>query len=102
MRIVKESFLRAAAEANPKATKYLSAWVATVRAARWRNFEELRRVYSSADQVVVGSGNLVIVFNVCGNTYRLIAAIHFNRQIAYILRFITHAEYSKDRWKDEL
>jgi len=28
--------------------------------------------------------------------------MHFDRQVAYTLRFLTHAEYSKDRWKDEL
>jgi mRNA interferase HigB len=33
---------------------------------------------------------------------RLIAAVHFNRQIVYTLRFMTHAEYSKDRWKETL
>jgi len=41
------------------------------------------------------------VFNVCGNTYRLIVAIHFDHQTAYTLRFLTHAEYCKDRWKNE-
>jgi mRNA interferase HigB len=51
---------------------------------------------------VVGSGKSAVVFNVCGNTYRLIVAIHFDRQIAYTLRFLTHAEYSKDSWKNEL
>jgi len=32
---------------------------------------------------------------------RLIAA-HFNRQTIFTLRFMTHAEYSKDHWKNEL
>ena len=36
------------------------------------------------------------------NDYRLIVAAHFNRQIVYTLRFMTHAKYSKDRWKDTL
>lgn len=102
MRIIKERFLREAAEQYPKAAKYLAAWVVTVRAARWRNLAELRRVYASADQVQSGSGKPVIVFNVCGNTYRMVVALHFDRQTAYTLRFLTHAEYSKDTWKDEL
>ena len=51
---------------------------------------------------VVQSGKPVIVFNVCGNTYRLIVAMHFNSQMAYTLRFLTHAEYDRDDWKDEL
>ena len=94
--------MRDAAEQYPKAAKYLAAWVKTVRAAAWRNLGDVRRCYASADMVLVGSEKPVIVFNVCGNTYRLIVAMHFDRQTAYTLRFLTHAEYSKDRWKDDL
>ena len=102
MRIIKEKFLREAAEQYPKAAKYLVAWTANVRAATWQNMADVRGYYGSADVVHVRSGRPVIVFNVCGNTYRLIVAMHFNSQLAYMLRFLTHAEYDKDRWKDEL
>ena len=44
----------------------------------------------------------VMVFNVCGNTYRLIVAMHFQSQVAYTLRSLTHAEYDREDWKDEL
>lgn len=73
-----------------------------VKSAAWRNLAAVRRSYPSSDLVLVTSQKPVIVFNVCGNTYRLIAAIHFDRQTVYTLRFLTHAEYSKDTWKDEL
>jgi len=55
-----------------------------------------------ADPVKVASGRTVVVFNIRGIRYRLVAAIHYNRQIVYTLRFMTHAEYSKNRWKDAL
>ncbi len=102
MRIVKEQFLRDMAEAYPKAAGYLVAWVRTVQGATWRSLAELRSSYPATDMVRVSSGRPVMVFNVCGNTYRLIVAIHFDRQMAYTLRFLTHAEYSKGQWKDEL
>ena len=102
VRIVKEKFLCDAAAQYPKAAKYLAAWTKTVRAAAWRNMADVRRCYGSADVVHVRSGKPVIVFNVCGNTYRLIVAMHFNSQMAYTLRFLTHAEYDRDDWKDEL
>jgi mRNA interferase HigB len=63
---------------------------------------EVRRAYPHADPVPVASGRSVVVFNIRGNRYRLVTAIHYNRQIVYTLRFMTHAEYSKDRWKDTL
>ena len=102
MRIIKESYLKRKAIEYPKAAKYLAAWVAVVRAAEWNNIPDVRRSYPSADIVKLSSGGQVFVFNVCGNTYRLIVAIHFNRQIVFTLRFLTHAEYSKDEWKTEL
>ena len=102
MGVIKESYLKRKTIEFPKAAKYLTAWVAVVRAARWKNMPDIRRAYPSADLVKVSSGGRVFVFNVCGNTYRLIVAIHFNRQIVYTLRFLTHAEYNKNEWKSEL
>ncbi len=58
--------------------------------------------YPDTDTLKVRSGRQVLVFNIRRNDYRLIVAAHFNRQIVYTLRFMTHAEYSKDRWKDTL
>ena len=34
--------------------------------------------------------------------FRLITALHYDRSIAYVLRFLTHADYDKNRWKSEL
>jgi mRNA interferase HigB len=44
----------------------------------------------------------VYVFNIERNRHRLIAAIHFNTETVYVLRIMTHKEYDRDRWKDEL
>ena len=90
------------AERYPKAEKWLAAWVITVRTAEWRGLLDVRKAYPSADMVRTRGGKPVLVFNVCGNTYRLIVGMHFDRQTAFTLRFLTHAEYSTDRWKDEL
>ena len=58
--------------------------------------------FDDTDAVKVESGRSVLGFNLRRNDYRLIAAAHYNRQIIYTLRFMTHAEYSKDRWKETL
>jgi mRNA interferase HigB len=102
VRIIKEGFLVRVARDYPKAAGYLETWRQVVRRAVWRNLVELRRTYPATDAVKVQSGRRVLVFNVCGNDYRLVVAAHFNRQIIYTLRFLTHVEYSKDRWKDTL
>ena len=102
MRIVKEAFLTLAAKEYPKAAGYLETWRKVVRAASWKSLAEARKTYPSADGVKVKSGRQVTIFNVCGNDFRLVVAIHFNRQVVFTLRFMTHAEYSKENWKDTL
>lgn len=102
MRIITERRLREYGRRYPTARTPLLAWVSVVRQASWRNIQELRRVFPAADAVVVKSERIVTVFNICGNTYRLIVAIHYNRRLVFILRFLTHAEYDKDAWKRNL
>ncbi len=102
MRIIKEAFLVQAAKEYPKAAAYLETWRKVVRAAAWESLRDVRRAYPSADAVRIESGRQVFIFNVCGNDFRLLVAIHFNRQIVFTLRFMTHADYSRGKWKETL
>jgi mRNA interferase HigB len=102
MRIIKEAFLVAAGREHPPAARHLDAWRKSVKASAWRSLVEVRRTYPDTDAVKVRSGRQVLVFNIRRNDYRLIVAVHFNRQIVYTLRFMTHAEYSKNRLKETL
>ena len=87
---------------HPKAFTALSRWIEVVKAAEWKNFADLRKVFASADMVTVGSGRKVVVFNICGNDYRLIAAVHFDSGKVFAMRFFRHAEYDREKWKQEL
>jgi len=102
LRIVKEAFLINAGREHAVAARHLEVWRKLVKSAGWRSFAELRRTFPDADRVKVRSGRIVIVFNIRRNEFRLVAAVHFDRHIAYTMRFMTHAEYSKDRWKETL
>jgi mRNA interferase HigB len=102
LRIIKEQFLKEAAPLNSKAGKWLEAWRLSVKAAGWANLSEVRETYPSADSVKVESGRSVTVFNVCGNDYRLLTSIHYDKQRIYTLQLLTHAEYDKNKWKKEL
>src|SRR5438105_11221120 len=75
----------------------LAAWTKAVQAARWRNLDQVRMTYPHADNVRVYSGREATVFNIKGNHYRLITAIHYDRKRLFIMRFLTHAEYNNDR-----
>jgi mRNA interferase HigB len=86
------------ADARP----WLAAWAATVQKADWEHLADVRESYPHADEVIVKSGPPVTVFNVKGNRYRMITAIHYNTHSIYAMRFMTHAEYDKDLWKEVL
>ena len=72
------------------------------RLAEWTCLTDVRCTFGHADAVRVKSGRMVVVFNIKGNDFRLITAIHYNVSKVFVLRFLTHAEYSKDGWKEEL
>lgn len=95
MRIISRKALRDFWEGVPGAKTPLSAWYKTVSHASWESFAEVRRTYGTADQV----GKLV-VFNVGGDKYRLVASIHYNTGVVYVRRVMTHAEYDRGDWKE--
>jgi mRNA interferase HigB len=102
MRVIKPGRIREFIAAQATAKSSLEGWLKVTQEASWASFPALRETYRSADLVTVASGRSVVVFNISGNQYRLITAIHFNTGKVFVLKFLSHAEYSKDRWKDDL
>jgi mRNA interferase HigB len=102
MRIIKTSTLRAFWHSHPETEASLRTWIGQIKAANWRNFPDIRRTIPSADLANVSSGRSVVIFNIAHNRYRLIAAVHFNTQIVYTLRLLTHKEYDRNDWKRQL
>ena len=102
MRIIKPVTVRRWASQRADAAGALVKWMTLVEDAEWASFAQMRCAFASVDEVVVASGRRVAVFNIGGNKYRLIAAVHYNTQIVYAMLFMTHAEYDKDRWKKVL
>jgi mRNA interferase HigB len=79
----------------------LIRWLKIAENSNWKSFSELKKTFSSAD--LFAQNNIkYVVFNIAGNKYRLIAAINFKGQIVIVKVLMTHAEYSKDKWKDRL
>ena len=99
MRIIKPARIREFATQYPLAAAALERWLDSAKDARWSSLMDVRKVFRAADQVRVASGRTVVVFNIKGNDFRLITAIHYNHGKVFVLLFLTHAEYSKDAWK---
>jgi len=79
---------------HPAAEKPLQAWYRLMESEVFRDFNHLKATFASADYV-----DGLTVFDIGGNKYRLIAAIHYNRRKVYIRAVLTHAEYDTNAWK---
>lgn len=90
--MISEKKLREFWEVHADAEQPLKAWLKRTEGSAWRNFADLREDYPHADQY-----GRCIVFNVGGNKFRLITAIHFNRQKVYVRFVLTHGEYDLDK-----
>ena len=94
MHIITHKRIREFVAKYPDSQSSLETWYQIVRQTNYESFSQLRQHFGSADYV----GGLVI-FNISGNKYRLITAIHFNRKKVYIRAILTHPEYNKGQWK---
>ena len=92
MRLISNKVLREFSDIHPEAEPPLQGWRRVIERGQFANFAELKRSFHAVDKV----GDY-FVFNLGGNNFRLIAAIHFNTQILYVRAVLTHAEY--DDWR---
>lgn len=75
MHIISKKKLREFYRKHPNAEANLQTWYKITSKANWRNFAELRQSFPSADLV-----ENFIVFNISGNSYRLIALVDYQYQ----------------------
>ena len=76
----------------------LDSWFRTAKLAKWKSLEEVRQTYSRADGVPVGE-KVYTVFNILGNSFRLITEIYYDDQVILVRHVLTHADYDKGNWK---
>jgi mRNA interferase HigB len=96
VRIISRRALLAFAKIHADAGRPLDAWYRIAKAARWSNLGDVRATWPSAD--VVGG---LTIFNVKGNSYRLIARIDYRTRIVYVRSVLTHAEYDRGDWRED-
>lgn len=90
-RIIAKRTLREFWVKHADSEQYLKTWYETAKTSNWKSPNDVRETYTSAS-ILKDSR---IVFNIKGNSYRLIVKFNFERQWAFI-RFIgTHAEYDR-------
>ena len=91
MRIITHKAIVQYSDLHPDAKSALDEWYVKTEQSQWNCFADVKKTFNSVDSV----GNKRYVFNIKGNSYRVIALILFMTKIVYI-RFIgTHSEYDK-------
>ena len=90
-RIFAKSTLREYWERHPDSEQYLKTWYDTAMNTEWKSPNEVKQTYGNAS-ILKDSR---IVFNIKGNSYRLVAKFNFEKQWIFI-RFIgAHEEYDR-------
>ena len=69
----------------------LDSWFHEIQQADWNSPADVVRAYRNAS--IVGPDR--VVFNIKGNDYRLVVAIHYRLRIVFIKWIGTHAQYDK-------
>jgi len=88
-RIIAKRTIKEFWERNPDSKDYLETWYETTREATWNSPTDIREFYATVSILQ----NSRVVFNIKGNSYRLVAKINYEKQWLFI-RFIgTHKAY---------
>ncbi len=89
MRVIAKKILREFWEKQTDAQEQLKTWHNEALKAKWTNPIDIKAQYPKASILKGGR----VVFNICGNKYRLIVQINYLREWVFI-RFIgTHSDY---------
>lgn len=91
MRVIALSRLRVFWAKHPPAETPLRGWYAEASRADWTSPAAIKKTHRNASFLA----NNRVVFNIKGNDYRLVVAVHYNRRMMFV-RFVgTHAEYDR-------
>jgi mRNA interferase HigB len=91
MRVISRRPLNELAKRHLEAKLELDAWFHEAEAARWVNPAKVKEKYGSAS-ILKGSR---VVFNICGNKYRLVVKINYAYGVVYVRFAGTHREYDQ-------
>jgi mRNA interferase HigB len=93
MRVISKRPLRDFWTVHPQAQAPLSAWYRVMELTGFSDFLAIKASFPAADYVAPFT-----IFDIGGNKFRLIAAIHYNTGRVYVRQVFTHADY--DKWSD--
>ena len=70
----------------------IESWIAEIEEAEWNTPHDLKSRYPKASLI----GNQQVVFDICGNKYRLLVQVSYKNGMVLVKKVGTHKEY--DNW----
>jgi mRNA interferase HigB len=93
MKLIGKDKLRSFMKNRDRARSQLESWEAEVETAEWKTPLDIKGRYPKASVI----GNQQVVFNICGNAYRLWVTVAYQTGIVMVRKIGTHKEY--DNWE---
>ncbi|NCC50342.1 MAG: type II toxin-antitoxin system HigB family toxin [Spartobacteria bacterium] len=91
MHVISRKKLRDFWAGHADAEEQLKAWFHEAKTASWASSVELKKKYGKAS--IINAER--VVFNICGNKYRLVVRINYTSGAVFV-RFVgTHRQYDK-------
>ena len=93
VRLIKRKSIEDFVKKNAQSRTSFRIWLTIVMQADWTTVADMKQTFGSAD--LLGNGSYRVVFNIGGNTYRMICSYHFGETWVYMyVKWIgTHAAY---------
>ena len=91
MRLLGRHLLQPLKDKDVKARLQLESWESEVEDEQWQTPLDLKRKYQKAS-IICGKN---VIFNICGNRYRLWVKVEYKNGIVLIKDVGTHKEYEK-------
>lgn len=91
MRIIAVKTINSSCKNFPLAEQALLSWYKEVESTNWNSPNELKEQYHNASIL----NDKRVVFNIHGNSFRLIVDIEYRLKIVFLVWFGTHKQYDK-------
>jgi mRNA interferase HigB len=92
VRVIGQAVLTKFARRRAQARKPIARFLDLALAAEWKHLPDLRDTFAAADYAPETG---IVIFDIGGNKYRLVALVNFETQTLFIDKILTHEEYDR-------
>jgi len=92
MKLLGKKLLYDFKEKHADSRSQIESWEMEVEEAKWSTPHDLKKRYQKASLLK----NQQVIFNICGDKYRLLTQVNYKNGIVLVQKIGTHKEY--DKW----